>query len=482
MSSSSARGGQTSRNGIDYTVILPVLFLEYLSVSIAKSLIPTMIVDSFGSYSYLAVGCMETVKGLLAFVSSPLFGKLSDIIGRKYCLLATVIGTTLPVFMMVFTTNMYVYGAMLGVSGFFSATFTLTFAYISDCVDARKRAPAYGLALATFGLSFTVGPITGSLLAAQLGKKAVFFLSLLLAILDVLYIVFRLPESVQGLDSEAPSPYQKLGVAIEYLPNSWSFSETFKLFGADPFMRDLAVVVFMYYTAVWAIVSTLMVYITRHLLFTPVQLGWLLSAYGLATMFSEGVLVRIAVPRLGELGCMRLGLAAFAVQCALVATSSSPAWIFVSVLFSTGANLFYPSVSSLVSKIVDERQQGEAQGALNGIKALTEGFGPLLFGALMGLFEHSPQPGAPFLLASVLSLWAFLHCAELPAPGSLQAIKVRAAGAASEETEGLLEERREWEEAQRSRRKRQTHGNGLGRNSPGGNGLGETPPTVEEGH
>ena len=48
------------------------------------------------------------------------------------------------------------------------------------------------------------------------------------------------------------------------------------------------------------------------------------------------------------------------------------------------------------------------------IQALTEGFGPLIFGLLMGLFERTPVPGAPYLLACVLSLWAFLHCFELP--------------------------------------------------------------------
>ena len=39
--------------------------------------------------------------------------------------------------------------------------------------------------------------------------------------------------------------------------------------------------------------------------------------------------------------------------------STSPSWIFISVLFSMGANLFYPSVSSLVSKVVSEDTQGE---------------------------------------------------------------------------------------------------------------------------
>ena len=71
--------GQASK--VDYTNILPVLFMEYLSISIARALLPKMIVEAFGSHSYLAVGIMETLKGLLAFVSSPLFGKLSDKIG-----------------------------------------------------------------------------------------------------------------------------------------------------------------------------------------------------------------------------------------------------------------------------------------------------------------------------------------------------------------------------------------------------------------
>jgi MFS family permease len=205
---------------LDYTKILPVLFLEYLVVSLARSLVPSMIVDSFGAYSYLAVGVMETLKGLLAFVSSPLFGKLSDkigmnimhgkrgswcantiiILGRKYCLLATVLGTTLPVCLLAFTRNMYAYGAALSISGFFSATFALTFAYISDCVDAKHRAPAYGLALATFGLSFTVGPIAGGYIAMNFGEHMVFVLALILVVVNVLYIVFKLPETAKSVN------------------------------------------------------------------------------------------------------------------------------------------------------------------------------------------------------------------------------------------------------------------------------------------
>jgi MFS family permease len=78
------------------------------------------------------------------------------------------------------------------------------------------------------------------------------------------------------------------------------------------------------------------------------------------------------------------------------------------------SNLVYPSVSSLVSKLVEEGEQGEALGALNGIKALTEGFGPLIFGLLMGYFENTSLPGAPYLVAAAFSAVAMFYSIYLP--------------------------------------------------------------------
>jgi MFS transporter, DHA1 family, tetracycline resistance protein len=86
-------------------------------------------------------------------------------------------------------------------------------------------------------------------------------------------------------------------------------------------------------------------------------------------MISESILVRIIVPQIGELNSIRLGLVAFALQCFIIAFSDSLDWIFVSVVFSMISNLVYPAVSSLVSRIIAESRQGEALGALNGIKA-----------------------------------------------------------------------------------------------------------------
>jgi MFS transporter, DHA1 family, tetracycline resistance protein len=209
---------------MDYTRILPVLFLEFVILSMTKSLLPGMMLDTFGSYSYLAIGVMETLKGVLAFMSIPVIGKLSDKIGksyqsrfsctfqiyfkkqnkylcwhtgRKYCLLVTVVGTCIPVAILAISPNIVLYSIAYGLSGVCAATFALTFAYISDCMEPKLRAPAYGMALATFGLSFTVGPIAGALLAAKFGTHTVFEVALVLLLLDIAYIITYLPESVK---------------------------------------------------------------------------------------------------------------------------------------------------------------------------------------------------------------------------------------------------------------------------------------------
>ncbi len=97
-------------------------------------------------------------------------------------------------------------------SGLFAATFPLTFAYISDLVEAKSRATAYGLALATFGLSFCIGPLLGAYMAADYGVHVVFASSCILVVVDLLYIVFFLPETVKNVNVSAIQFYNTASV------------------------------------------------------------------------------------------------------------------------------------------------------------------------------------------------------------------------------------------------------------------------------
>ena len=117
------------------------------------------------------LGIVETVKGILAFMvrahaifvstplhtlflllcfsphtphlnpkqpatqACPLFGKLSDVVGRRTGLFITVLGTTLPITALAITQSMWIYAVAQGLSGVFASTFTITFAYIADLVE-----------------------------------------------------------------------------------------------------------------------------------------------------------------------------------------------------------------------------------------------------------------------------------------------------------------------------------------------------------
>jgi len=451
-----------------HVYVLPVLLLEFLAISLTRAVLPSLLIESFSSsWVYFVMGCTECIRGLLAFVSCPLFGKLSDIIGRKVCLFVTVLGTCAPVCSLALLPvyhphRMYIFITLLALSGIFSSTFTLTFAYISDTVQKRgDRVTAYGLALATFGLSFTIGPMAGGYLSHvthdtpssesseavyaihPIGQQRVFTSSLVLTLLDLLYIYFILPESLPSLsshdshhpdnedehcnnDSDSDSETvqststtltQRLSTLRDNqstIINNINPIHTIQIIHSDPLLFTIGQISFLYYTSLWAVVSTLILYAAKRFQLSPERLGELMSALGLSTMVAEAVLVRLIVPLLGERHTIQVGLQAFCVQCIILGLAYESWHLFICVLFSTLSHLVYPSLASLVSTTVPPEKVGEALGAVNGIKSLTEGFGPLCFGVLMTLSEESVLPGWPYLLAALVAYGAYKRSLLLP--------------------------------------------------------------------
>ena len=470
--------------------VLPVLLLEFLALALTRAVLPSILLRKFQSHVYLVMGVVDCLRGFLAFLSCPLFGKLSDVVGRRNCLFVTVLGTCAPVCSLAFfawsptamqlqqpestilmdsnsnnglnatmapvealvtgdgaseETSTWsltsssssssidfdavhpmaitIFVILLSLSGIFSSTFTLVFAYISDTVHHQEeRVSAYGLALATFGLSFTIGPMAGGYLAAQYQNiQYVFITSLLLTLLDLLYIYLILPESKQW-DPQQP-PYDTAASVSSVVSRitmdhnfTWNPADTLRMIATDPFLRKVGEVAFLYYTGLWALISTLSVYAVQRFHLSPERLGELMSALGLCTMIAEAVLVRIVVPMMGEKRATKLGLISFALQCIILGFAYESWHLFACAAFSLAGNMVYPSLSSLVSGSVEPDAVGEALGAVNGIKALTEGIGPLVFGSLMTLSEKSALPGWPYLLASVLVILAYKAADDLPDP------------------------------------------------------------------
>ena len=460
--SSSVFSEQQTHSHVQYQhlYVLPVLLMEFLAIALTRAVLPSILIQQYGSNVYLILGCADCVRGVLAFFACPLFGKLSDVLGRKLCLFVTVLGSCAPVCSLAFFTwdvaesdmisdkgsdnelsytlpplAIPVFIVLLSLSGIFSSTFTLVFAYISDSVHERnERVTAYGLALATFGLSFTIGPMAGGYLANS-KTDYVFQCSLVLTLLDLLYIYMILPESisprinlftktegsrdgaVDTTGSVSSSTSITTTAMLVQVANSisWSPWDSIRLVLHDPFLRKIGQVAFFYYTGLWAVLSTLSLYAVQHFKMTPQVLGELMSCLGLSTMVAEAILIRWLVPMLGEKQTIRVGLISFGLQCIVLGAANEPWQLFLCVGLSLLGNLVYPSLSSLVSGIVEPKKVGEALGAINGIKALTEGIGPLFFGTLMTFSEGTAFPGSPYWLAGILVFVAYHLADKLPA-------------------------------------------------------------------
>jgi hypothetical protein len=244
---------------------------------------------------------------------------------------------------------------------------------------------------------------------AQYNTRYVFVSSFFLTVIDLIYIYAILPESLPNHNISSRASIASLDLKV-----SWSPVATMRIVVMDPFLRRVGQVAFLYYTALWAVISTLTLYATKRFQLGPERLGELMSLIGFSTMVAEAVMVRIMVPMLGEKRSTRLGLAAFGLQCVILGLAYEGWHLFACILLSLLGNLVYPSLTSLVSSSVEPGAVGEALGAVNGIKALTEGVGPLLFGSLMTLSERSALPGWPYLVAALIVYMAYHYSQYLP--------------------------------------------------------------------
>ena len=80
-----------------WAIVVPIIFLEFLVISMSRTIIPELIDEQYGESSYVVYGSADGARGLLAFLATPAFGALSDELGRKWLFLVTVMGTASPI-------------------------------------------------------------------------------------------------------------------------------------------------------------------------------------------------------------------------------------------------------------------------------------------------------------------------------------------------------------------------------------------------
>ncbi len=379
--------------------IFVTVLIDTIGFGIVIPVFPGLIVELTGKAVNEAArigGWMAFTYAIMQFLCGPVMGNLSDRFGRRPVLLASLSAFSIDYLLSGFAPTigwLFLGRLIAGITG---ASFTTAYAYIADVTPPDKRAQSFGLMGMGFGLGFIIGPALGGLVAG-FGLRAPFLVAAGLAMLNVAYGYFVLPES---LPPEQRRPFDiKRANPVGTMLQLRRYHRSVLL---------LAAAMFLWQLAHQALQGTWSFYVAYRFNWSPAWIGASLAAVGLSSAVVQGGLTRVIIPKLGERRTILLGLVS-GIGGFLIYGLASQGWMmFAGIAVAALSGLTYPSMNGLMSGRVEANAQGELQGAVSSLLSLATIIGPLAMTQAFAFFT-SPKapvhlPGAAFFLAVVLAL------------------------------------------------------------------------------
>src|SRR5436309_404127 len=180
--------------------ILVTVTLDVLAMGLIIPVLPKLILDFLGGKMTDAAnwnGWFALVFALMQFVFSPMLGVLSDRFGRRPVILLSNLGLGLDYIVMALAPTIGWLFVGRVISGITAASITTGTAYVADVVPPEKRAGAFGMIGAAFGVGFVLGPALGGLLGNS-DPRLPFWVAGGLSLANAVYGFFVLPESLPG--------------------------------------------------------------------------------------------------------------------------------------------------------------------------------------------------------------------------------------------------------------------------------------------
>merc|ERR1719483_451304 len=409
---------------------LVVIFLEFFAWGLLTSPMITVLNQTFPDHTFLMNGLIMGIKGLLSFLSAPLIGALSDIWGRKFFLLVTVFFTCAPIPLM--KINPWWYFAMLSMSGIFAVTFSVVFAYVSDVTEESERSAAFGLVSATFAASLVTSPALGAWLEMNYSEDLVVATATAIAILDVLFIMVAVPESLpehfkpsgRGLTLEQVDPFSSL-----------------RRMAKDSTICMLCLTVFLSYLPEAGQYSCFFVYLRLVMGFSREMGAMFIAAVGILSVIAQTGLLTLLMKTIGPKHTIMVGLLFEMLQLMWYGFGSQTWMMWSAGVLASVSSITYPAISAFVSMHADADKQGLVQGLVTGIRGLCNGLGPAMYGLIFYLFhvdlnekevarQHAGNntveyhgtmdlvtslvPGPPFVFGALMVILAILVAAFIP--------------------------------------------------------------------
>ncbi|MBS7787854.1 TCR/Tet family MFS transporter [Flavobacterium sp. CYK-55] len=340
-------------------------------------------------------GWLTFAYAITQFICAPLIGNLSDKYGRRPVILISLFGFAIDYLFLSMAPTigwLFVGRIIAGVTG---ASITTASAYIADVSTPENRAKNFGMVGAAFGLGFIIGPVIGGLLG-QYGARVPFYAAAVLCMLNFIYGLFILPESLdksnrREFDWKRANPVGALLNLRKY-----------------PQVIGLITSVFILYVASHAVQGNWSYYTMYKFKWDEKMVGISLGVIGVLVALVQGGLIRWVNPKLGNEKSIYVGFALYALGMFMFAFATQSWMMFAFLVPYCLGGIAGPALQSVISGDVPPTEQGEIQGTLTSLMSASAIVGPPLMSMLFYYFTHDQAPvqfaGAPFILGGVMML------------------------------------------------------------------------------
>jgi DHA1 family tetracycline resistance protein-like MFS transporter len=396
------------------TFIFLTVTLDMLALGMIAPVLPRLIASFMsGNASSAAqmLGLFATVFAVMQFFFSPIIGSLSDRYGRRPVVLLSNFGLGLDYLLMAWAPALGWLFVGRVISGFTASSVPTAMAYMTDVTPPEKRAGAFGMLGAAFGMGFVLGPALGGILGS-ISPRLPFWVAGGLSLVNGMYGLFVLPES---LSHEHRSKF------------SWKRANpvgSLSLLRNNPIMLGLAAVLVLGYLSQQSLQTVYVLYADYRFGWTDRAVGLSLAGVGIFSGLYGATLVKPLVAKIGERNALALGLLCGAAGYCMFGFSKTGILLLCGIPILNLMSVTWPSAQSIMSRQVKPSEQGQMQGAIQSLRGLAGIFGPgmftYIFSKSIGDHAFFPAPGTAFFLAAGLLLLSLAIAQWIRPPASSQ--------------------------------------------------------------
>lgn len=372
----------TAKSKRAITFVFITVVLDMIGFGIIMPVLPQLI-ETVGHMDLAHAAVMGSwlfaAYALAQFAFGPLVGNLSDRYGRRPLLLLSVAGLGFDYLLHALAPTLGILFVGRVLAGVCGASWVIANAYITDVTEPDERGKYFGMLGAAFGLGFILGPAIGGLLG-EYGPRVPFYVAAGLSLLNFVFGYFVLPESLpaekrRDFDWRRANP---LGV--------FKVFATYK--GVLPLVAVLALFFFAtsVYQAIWTFWGI------AKFDWSPSMVGLSLAAFGIITAVFQGALSGVGARVFGEARLALIGMVLGAVALFGYGMITAPWMVFALMIVHGPEGFVHPMLTAILTRLAPEDAQGELQGGLSGIMALTMLFGTVFFGQVFGYFMSGAAP------------------------------------------------------------------------------------------